>query len=157
MPKFTNAERELVKNIVAIFTIKRMSDLDINDEISRQTNKTVSKQELWNIRQRIKKDSYYWYKQLREGEYEYIHEFKERINEIFWLQKKHHEIIDSPVESTSNKQASLVELHRLNVTLSNYFDVAPFIINGITISNTQQDQAATRAAAPEQQERNFIV
>ena len=32
---------------------------------------------------------------MREGEYEYIHEFKERINEIMSLQKKHHQIIDS--------------------------------------------------------------
>ena len=67
---------------------------------------------------------------MREGEFEYIHEFKERIDEILWLQKKHHEIIDSPTESTSNKQTSLAELHRLNITLSNYFDVAPSIING---------------------------
>jgi hypothetical protein len=29
---------------------------------------------------------------------------------------------------------SIVELHRLNITLSNYFDVAPDIINGITIT-----------------------
>ena len=32
---------------------------------------------------------------MREGQYEYIHEFKERINEILSLQKKHHQIIDS--------------------------------------------------------------
>ena len=31
---------------------------------------------------------------MREGQYEYIHEFKERVNEIMDLQKKHHEIID---------------------------------------------------------------
>ena len=31
---------------------------------------------------------------MREGHYEYIHEFKERIDEILWLQKKHHDIID---------------------------------------------------------------
>jgi hypothetical protein len=28
---------------------------------------------------------------MREGEFEYIHEFKERINEILLLQKKHHQ------------------------------------------------------------------
>jgi hypothetical protein len=69
---------------------------------------------------------------MREGQYEYIHEFKEGINEILWLQKKHHAIIDSDKEPTTVKQASLVELHRLNITLSNYFDVAPDIINGST-------------------------
>ena len=65
---------------------------------------------------------------MREGQYEYIHEFKERINEILSLQKLHHQIIDSPTEPTTVKQTSLEELHRLNITLSNYFDVAPTII-----------------------------
>ena len=37
---------------------------------------------LYYVRQQIKKDSYHWYKTMREGQYEYIHEFKERINEI---------------------------------------------------------------------------
>jgi hypothetical protein len=27
-------------------------------------------------------DSYKWYNKLRQGQYEYIHEFRERINEI---------------------------------------------------------------------------
>jgi len=56
---------------------------------------------------------------MREGQFEYIHEFKERIDEILWLQRKHHEIIDSDKESTSNKQFSLAELHRLSITLPN--------------------------------------
>ena len=30
---------------------------------------------------------------MREGQYEYIHEFKDRINEIMDLQKRHHEIM----------------------------------------------------------------
>ncbi|MGC2428327.1 MAG: hypothetical protein WA421_14905, partial [Nitrososphaeraceae archaeon] len=65
---------------------------------------------------------------MREGQYEYIHEFKERINEILSLLKLHHQIIDSPTEPTTVKQTSMAELHRLNITLSNYFDVAPDII-----------------------------
>ena len=46
---------------------------------------------------------------MREGEYEYIHEFKERINEILFLQKQRHQIIDSAAEPTTVKQASLAE------------------------------------------------
>ena len=57
-----------------------------------------------------------------------MHEFKERIDEILWLQKKHHNIIDS-TDNPSVQQTSLAELHRLNITLSNYFDVAPDIIS----------------------------
>ena len=33
-------------------------------------------------------------RQCEKDQYEYIHEFKERINEIIDLQKMHHEIID---------------------------------------------------------------
>ena len=36
-------------------------------------------------------------------------------------------------------QTCIPELHRLNITLANYFDVAPDLINGITISqNTRR-------------------
>lgn len=56
-----------------------------------------------------------------------------------WLQKKHHEIIDSDSEPTPIKQASLAELHKLNITLANYFDVAPEIINDITLSKTPKE------------------
>ena len=44
--------------------------------------------------QSIKKDSYQWYKTVCEGQYEYIHEFKERIDEIISMQKKLHEILE---------------------------------------------------------------
>ena len=32
---------------------------------------------------------------MRNGEFEYVHDFRERINEILNLQKKHHQIIDT--------------------------------------------------------------
>ena len=110
-----------------MLTIKRIPDSAIINEVYQQTNKTISKQALSGIRNRIKRDSYHWYETMREGQYEYIHEFKERIDEILWLQKKHHDIIDNN-PNPSVQQTSLAELHRLNITLSNYFDVAPDII-----------------------------
>ena len=125
MPKFTGAERTLVKSIVASLSIKRIPESDIASEIYRQTKKTITTRDIYRVRQQIKKESYKWYKTMREGEYEYIHEFKERINEIMDLQKMHHAIIDNDKEPTTVKQTSLAELHRLNITLSNYFDVAP--------------------------------
>jgi hypothetical protein len=100
---------------------------------------------LYYVRQQIKKDSYHWYKAMQQGQFEYIHEFKERIDEILWLQKKHHDIIDNN-PNPSVQQTSLAELHRLNITLSNYFDVAPDII-GHTIpapSETKTTEPETR-------------
>jgi hypothetical protein len=145
--KYTNGERTLVKSIVANLTIKRIPDNEIFKEVFNQTNKTISRSGLYNVRQQIKRDSYKWYQTLRQGEYEYIHEFKERINEIMWLQKKHNEIIKNNPNKPEIQQTSLAELHKLNITLSNYFDVAPRILNigtieknDNTISNPQQDK-----------------
>ena len=89
---------------------------------------------------------------MREGEYEYIHEFKERISEIIDLQKRHHAILDSDKEPTTVKQASMAELRRLNITLSNYFDVAPSIINGISIPTAQATTAKSTTET-----KQFIV
>jgi hypothetical protein len=70
--KLTNGERTLTKSIVAGLSIKKISEADIIKEIYQQTNKTITRKEIWNIRERIKKESYYSYKTMREGEYEYI-------------------------------------------------------------------------------------
>ena len=129
MRKFTHAERSLVKTVIATLSIKRIPDSEIIKEIQRQTDKTVSIRYLYHVKQQIKRDSKKWYETLREGEYEYIYEFRERINEIIDLQRRHYKIIEDNANNPSIQQTSLAELHRLNITLSNYFDVAPTIVN----------------------------
>ena len=153
MPRFALAERNLIESIVASLSIKRIPDNEIVKEVHKQTGKTISRRTLCNVRQRIKKDSYKWYKILREGEYEYIHEFKERINEIIWLQRKHHRIIEDNPQNPSIQQTSLVELHKLNLTLSNYFDVAPDIIGNSSLSTTSKKKSTTT----EQEQETIIV
>jgi len=152
MSKFTRDERNLVKSIVASLTIKRIPEPEIIKAIFDQTNKTITKRQVTRIRQQIKRDSYKWYRTMREGEYEYIHEFKERINEIMFLQKKHHEIIDNNEDNPTAQQTSLAELHRLSITLSNLFDIAPTIINDITIPATSQSKTTIK-----EPETEFIV
>jgi len=80
-----------------MLSIKRIPEQEIIKAIFDQTNETISERYLYDIKQQIKRESYHWYKTMREGEYEYIHEFNERINEILFLQKKHHQIIDSTI------------------------------------------------------------
>ena len=102
-----------------------MTDNEIIEEIERQTNQTITRFGLYKIKQQIKKESYDWYKKMQRRTIEYIHEFKERINEIQTLQKRHYEIIDNDMEPTTVKQTSLAELHKLSITLTNLYDVAP--------------------------------
>lgn len=137
--KFTIGERTLIKNIVATLSIEKTPNHQIIQEIYQKTNKIVTRKEIYNVRQRIKKDSYQWFKTLHEGQYEYIHEFKEMIEEILWMQIKHHKIIDKNQNNPQLQQRSLAELDQMNITLSNYFDVAPGIVNGITIPATSDE------------------
>lgn len=127
MPKFTNQERIEIQSIVANLSIKRIPESEIIKEVFNQTKKSISLKSLYNIRQRIKKESSKWYSQLRESEFEYIFEFKERVNEIVDLQRRHYQIIDDNANNPSIQQASLAALHKLNVTLSNYFDIVPYL------------------------------
>jgi len=127
MPKFTNQERIEIQSIVANLSIKRIPESEIIKEVFNQTKKSISLKSLYNIRQRIKKESSKWYSQLRKSEFEYIFEFKERVNEIVDLQRRHYQIIDDNANNPSIQQASLAALHKLNVTLSNYFDIVPYL------------------------------
>jgi hypothetical protein len=97
-----------------------ISDNEIIIEIRKQTDKIITRQSLYDLRQQIKKESYDWYKTLQEGQYQYIHEFKERINVILWLQHKHHDLIINNKDNPQIQQTSLAELDRLNITLANY-------------------------------------
>lgn len=97
-------------------------------EVFVQTNKSLSRSGLYRVKQSIKKESLKWYMKLASDKYEYFHGYKERIDEIIWLQRKHHEIVDNFKDNAKVMQDSLEELHKLNVTLSNYLDVAPELV-----------------------------
>jgi hypothetical protein len=152
VPKFTSIERSNLQNIVANLSIKRIQDNEIIKEVFKQTGKTISRRTLVNVRQRIKKESFKWYKTMREGEYEYLHEFKERINEIVDLQRRHYKIIEDNANNPSIQQSSLAELHKLNITLSNYFDVAPTIV-----TNPTTKREIDNSLSIPQQDKDIIV
>jgi hypothetical protein len=52
--KYTNAERALVKSIVGSLTIKRVPESEIIKEVYRQTNKTISRSGIYNVKQQIR-------------------------------------------------------------------------------------------------------
>jgi len=156
MPKFTAPEREIIKTLVASLSLKRIPDLEILGEIERQTHKPISQRYLTDIKQLIKRENFHWYKTLRESQYDFLHEYKERINEIMDLQRYHQQIINNDREPTPVKQTSLAELHRLSITLSNLYDVAPGIVNGITLPTSPEDKT-TEQQSTISEESEIIV
>jgi protein-arginine kinase len=152
--RFTNAERSLVKSLIATWSLKRFPDKEILKEIERKTGKQISLRSLAKLKRSIKKDSYIWYKSMRETQYDFLHEFKERINEIIDLQRMHHKII-AETKNPSVQQVSLAELHRLSITLSNLYEVAPSIMEAYTTSNNSMKHD-TVSESP-QQDKEVIV
>ena len=137
MPKFNKSEREYVKDIINLYSLKRFSTEEIIRGIYEVTKRKVTPVYISQVRKRIREDAAKWYRSIRDGEYEYIYQFKERIDEILYLQRKHYEIVSSCGDNPSVVQTSLAELHRLNITLSNYYDVAPAImVDNKTLSKT---------------------
>jgi len=61
---------------------------------------------------------------------------------LFGYKKNIIKIIDTNPDNPQIQLSSMAELHRLNITLSNYFDVAPDII-GHTISTTPEIKTET--------------
>ena len=147
MSKFTFKEKAQIKSIVATLTLKRISDDQIIEFILGRTNKTIGRMTLYNIRQEIKRDSFEWYNHMRQDQYAYIHEYKQRINEITDLQEMHHDIVIRNRNNPAIQQTSLAELHRLNITLSNYIDVLPYVINGTTVPATSEDKTISASEA----------
>ena len=71
---------------------------------------------------------------------------KNELTRSWTYKRMHHEIIDNNEHNPQIQQTSLAEFHRLNVTLSNYIEVAPTIVNGITLSATPKTKTVPTEA-----------
>ena len=129
-----------------MLTIKRIPDAEIIKSIYDQTGKTTTVSNLTRIKQEIKRDSYHWYKTMREGKYEYIHEYQRTYRK---------DIVKLLLYQFLSKQASLFELHKLSVTLGTLFDAATFITNSISNNATLSAPSEKRQQA--QAQKNLQV
>ena len=113
-------------------------------QIERQTGQSITRNGIYKIRQQIKKESHDWFKLMRQDQFAYLHEFKSRIEEIESLQKKANQIIDKNEHNPQIQLSAISELHKLNITLSNYIEVLPTVINNyvIPISTTPEIKTA---------------
>ncbi|HEX7178876.1 MAG TPA: hypothetical protein VF220_04060 [Nitrososphaeraceae archaeon] len=57
-------------------------------------------------------------------------------------------MINNNKDNPQIQQASLADLHRLNITLSKYFNVAPSIVNSIILLTTSERKTAAAESEP---------
>jgi predicted RND superfamily exporter protein len=129
--------------------VKHLPDSDILKLVFDKTNKEMSLSNLTLIKQSLKRENYNWLKTMRANQYEFVNQYRQRISEIEYLQIKHYGIVESERELTPVKQASLAELHKLSITLSNLYDIAPYVIGNATIPESSEDQTASSESKPE--------
>lgn len=148
MGKFTATERIQIQSIVATLSIKRIPDSEIIEEINDKLKKSVSRVTLYNVRNRIKKDSFKWFVKLRDNEYEYLHEYRERINELNWLCQKHHELVDNNSKDPSVVQNSLAQLHKLNASLTEIYNYLPNLMVTLPPPTKKEEENHTDTLPP---------
>jgi hypothetical protein len=57
MMKYSTKGKILIKSIVATLSIKKVPEQEIIQAVYDQTNKTIARKTLYNIKQQIKKES----------------------------------------------------------------------------------------------------
>jgi transposase-like protein len=77
VPKFNKSEREYVKDIVNLYSLKRFSTEEIIRGIYEVTKRKVTPVYISQVRKRIREDAAKWYRSIRDGEYEYIYQRKD--------------------------------------------------------------------------------
>ena len=71
------------------------------------------------------------------------------------LQKRCHELIESNKHNPQIQLSAIAELHRLNITLSNYVEIIPNVINGPSPTIPTNTQDKTVSTEPEES-RNSV-
>ena len=93
--KYTNAEGALVKSIVGSLTIKRVPESEIIKEVYKQTNKTISRSGIYNVKQQIKRDSFKWYQTEEQEEWDFINfsSFNGIVDNLYLVNEANRETI----------------------------------------------------------------
>jgi hypothetical protein len=68
--KFTCAEKETVKSVIARLSVKQIPEREILKEVYNVTSKTITRRTSYHIKNKIKKESFYWYQNLQQNRYE---------------------------------------------------------------------------------------
>ena len=143
--KFTDLERQQLKQLVIEATIQRLSVDETLAYIHQRMGQTISSDYLRHIRAANKNTAGHRIAHLQKDRYAYLQIFFDRIDELRAYQSEQWRIYHENTERPLIQYACLKELHQLTISLGNYYDVLPSLTSSYVPSYTSKSSVSAEA------------
>jgi hypothetical protein len=133
--RFTNSEREYVKGMVQNLSFQRWTDQEIVHWLHEEKQIDIGRSTVSKIRKRIERQAEKWYIELRESRYKYIAIYKERLDSLYYYQKRLNQIVDHYMNNpsgmiyTDTVIRAISELHRIEMSIFSLWKQLPDLDN----------------------------
>jgi hypothetical protein len=106
---------------------QRKTTGDIRQYIKENTGFEISEAETKRYRQTLRKEAHQWITILAKSKYEYIAEYRQRIQEVENNQKELWKLYYDPRSSYELKRQCQIDLARLSSMLMDMYDAMPIV------------------------------
>jgi hypothetical protein len=141
------SDREYVKGVIHNLSFQRLTDMEIVQWLHEEKKIDLDRSTVSRLRNRVERQAERWYVELKRSSYRYIAIYKERIDSLFYYQKKLHEIIES-TDRPEVRLRAISELHSIEMSIFNLWKQLP------NLNITDPGEATTK---PPEKERPYMV
>ena len=132
MPKFTKSERERLRQIVLHCNIQRVSNKETLNTIYKELGINIKLAYLVKLKRRIRDEAGEWIDTLTKGKYDYIAEYKARIDEMQNIVKERYKLFQDPNTKPYLKNEILTELRNDTLAITDLYQSTP-ILSGLKL------------------------
>jgi hypothetical protein len=125
--RFTVEQRKKIKTLVLEGICQHKTTGDIRHYIKENIGFEISEAETKRYRQALRKEAHQWITVLAKSKYEYIAEYRQRIQEVENNQKELWKLYNDPRSSYELKRQCQMDLARLSSMLMNMYDAMPIV------------------------------
>jgi hypothetical protein len=125
--RFTVEQRKKIKSLVLEGVCQRKTTGDIRQYIKENIGFEISEAETKRYRQGLRKEAHQWINVLAKSKYEYIAEYRQRIQEVENNQKELWRLYYDPRSSYELKRQCQMDLAKLSSMLMDMYDAMPIV------------------------------
>jgi hypothetical protein len=125
--RFTVEQRRKIKSLVLEGVCQHKTTEDIRQYIKENIGFEISEAETKRYRQTLRKEAHQWIIILAKSKYEYIAEYRQRIQEVENNQKELWKLYYDNRSSSELKRQCQMDLARLSSMLMDMYDAMPIV------------------------------
>lgn len=125
--RFTVEQRKKIKSLVLEGVCQHKTTGDIRRYIKENIGFEISEAETKRYRQGLRKEAHQWINVLAKSKYEYIAEYRQRIQEVENNQKELWRLYYDPRSSYELKRQCQMDLAKLSSMLMDMYDAMPIV------------------------------